>query len=196
MNRKGFLCSSAWFAAQFVWGNQEVYVLCLASVGHRDTGYPKSPSARVDDVFLSSPSLLQPPYLTTQWSAAGVSDWPSLWQRTASTGPVTAPQRESWRWTSLSCWETVNMRWERPVSSGRVRMRERDGFRLCHHFQKVKDQGVTECHIRTSVCLWLSGCQCLSVRPSIRPSVCQSFKFCACLPLLSPAFRNPLSTAR
>lgn len=53
----------------------------------------------------------------TLWSAAEESDWPSRWPKTASTGTQIAPPQASWRWTSLNCWETVNMRWGRQVSN-------------------------------------------------------------------------------
>lgn len=53
---------------------------------------------------------------TTPWSAAGASDWPSRWPRTASTVPATAQSRANWRWTSSSCWETASTRPGRPVS--------------------------------------------------------------------------------
>lgn len=53
----------------------------------------------------------------TLWSAAEESVWPSRWPKTASTGTVTAQPLASWRWTSLNCWETVNMRWGKQVSN-------------------------------------------------------------------------------
>lgn len=62
---------------------------------------------------LFSPQL---PSSMTLWSAAEASAWPSRWPKTASTGTPTGPPRGSWRWTSLNCWETVNMRWGRQVS--------------------------------------------------------------------------------
>lgn len=59
----------------------------------------------------------QLPSLMTLWSAAEESVWLSRWPKTASTGAVTAPPLASWRWTSLNCWETANMRWGKQVSS-------------------------------------------------------------------------------
>ena len=62
-------------------------------------------------------SSLQLPSLTTLWSAAEGSDWPSLWPKTASTGTATARPPASWRWTSLNCWGTVNTKWAKRVSN-------------------------------------------------------------------------------
>ncbi len=59
----------------------------------------------------------QLPLLMTLWSAAEESVWPSRWPKTTSTGTVTARSLTSWRWTSLNCCETANMRWGKQVSN-------------------------------------------------------------------------------
>lgn len=91
--------------------------------------YGKTAGNSGDNYFLSFFSLTlttccsffllfsQLPSLMTLWSAAEESVWPSRWPKTASTGAVTAQPLASWRWTSLNCCETANMRWGKQVSN-------------------------------------------------------------------------------
>lgn len=80
-----------------------------------------SPGFILASANFSSPSLLscafvfQLPFWMTRWSAAEGRGCQSPWRRIGSIGPQSEQEKPKWRWTFLSCWETVNMRQRKPV---------------------------------------------------------------------------------